>query len=387
MRTVMNYRDPSGNIIRFIPARLTEGKKEWFVYFYAEDPLTGDLKRKRIKINRIRTIRERRRYGRELCEQINAKLRQGWSPWVDPIAPKGNTPLVEAMDIYLRRKKAEGLRPDSLKSYRSKCRQLREWLISKGRGSLVAANFSVYLAREFMDDLIDSGRGPNTYNNTITVGKALFNWLKDHQYVAIVPFDSIKKLKEGPKRRKVIPAEWRKRIYDYLEEHNRGFLYSCLFQFYGQLRPSEQIRMSIGDVDLEARLINVPAHAAKNGQERTVTIPEVLADRLRAMHWESFNSRAPLMGEQFTIGGKRWKHVKRWWNAWDKMRQAINLPREYQFYSLRDSGIVYLIECGVPINQVMRQAGHSDLSITSRYVKHANKKANPKIAGLMDGFN
>jgi hypothetical protein len=40
----------------YIPAKITEGK-EWYVSFYAFNPVKGRLERKKIKLNRIKEFR------------------------------------------------------------------------------------------------------------------------------------------------------------------------------------------------------------------------------------------------------------------------------------------------------------------------------------------
>jgi integrase len=52
------------------------------------------------------------------------------------------------------------------------------------------------------------------------------------------------------------------------------------------------------------------------------------------------------------------------------MRLRLDLPKEYQLYSLRDTGIVDLLRQNTPVNDVMLQAGHSSLDMTTVYIKH-----------------
>jgi hypothetical protein len=61
------------------------------------------------------------------------------------------------------------------------------------------------------------------------------------------------------------------------------------------------------------------------------------------------------------------------------MRDAIKIPKEMQFYSLRDSGKVQMIHDNIPIDEIRDQANHSSLEITNIYTKHANGKASEDI--------
>ena len=50
-------------IISFTYPRLRENDPAWYVEFYAFDPVRGKMRRKRIKINRLATKKQRREYA------------------------------------------------------------------------------------------------------------------------------------------------------------------------------------------------------------------------------------------------------------------------------------------------------------------------------------
>lgn len=380
----MSSFDQSGNLIHYIPARLTEGK-DWFVSFYAICPETDTMKRKRIKINRIRGLAERRRYARDLIERINKKLRAGWNPWLEKAAPKGTTTLADAIDLFLRRKRAE-LRPDSMRTYDSQSERLLAWLKENGKSNLMCAAFTPYICRDYMEYVLDLGVTARTYNNYITFGRVLFNWLKERHYISENPFSDIKKMREREKTRKVIPDDWLVKIRKYLEKNNPDFLRACMLQFYAEIRPKEQVRLRVSDIDLKNRIITVRADASKNGQVRYPTIPNELMPFLLSMPWEKLHPDSVVIGKKFKPGGAPVSRPDLFTKEWAKMREALNMPREYQFYSLRDTGIVHMIRDDVPLNVVMAQAGHADLTTTTRYVKFANPEPVAEIKHLRRGL-
>lgn len=49
----------------FSPAQLYKGK-EWYIGYYAFNPETEKLERKKIKVNKIKSVREREAYAKEL---------------------------------------------------------------------------------------------------------------------------------------------------------------------------------------------------------------------------------------------------------------------------------------------------------------------------------
>lgn len=384
MRKVMSTHDHSGRIVHYIPARLTEGK-EWYVSYYAVDPFTDQMKRKRIKINRIKGLAERRRYARELIERINQKLRGGWNPWVERIAPKGSELFSAAVAHFLKRKRSE-LRPDSMRSYDSHSNRLLTWLKERGHENLMAAGFTPYICRDYMEHVLDLGVSARTYNNYIVFGRLLFNWMKERHYCGENPFDSIKRMKEREKFRKVIPEDLRKKIYEHLAIHDPNFLRACMIQFYAEIRPAEQMKLVMSNIDLKNRVIHVPAHASKNGEPRWPTIGDELLPHLLSLPWGKLTGDSLLVGKDFVPGGESVKRTDQYTRRWDALRKELKLPKQYQFYSLRDSGIVHMINSKVPLNEVMMQAGHADLTTTTKYVRFANPEAVEALKGLEKGF-
>ena len=59
---------------------------------------------------------------------------------------------------------------------------------------------------------------------------------------------------------------------------------------------------------------------------------------------------------------------------WKEMRDELKLPGNYQFYSLKDSGITEMLESGVPSKLVKELADHSSLEMTEKYMHRSNAK-------------
>ncbi len=59
-------------------------------------------------------------------------------------------------------------------------------------------------------------------------------------------------------------------------------------------------------------------------------------------------------------------------NVWREMRDRLKLPKEYQLYSLRDTGINNMLKAGIDPLTVMQATDHHELSMTTRYANHAD---------------
>ena len=65
--------------IDFRPAQVKRNK-ETYISYYVLDPTSNQLKRMRIRCNRIKNRREQAKYATLLCFEINRKLYGGWNP-------------------------------------------------------------------------------------------------------------------------------------------------------------------------------------------------------------------------------------------------------------------------------------------------------------------
>lgn len=58
---------------------------------------------------------------------------------------------------------------------------------------------------------------------------------------------------------------------------------------------------------------------------------------------------------------------------------ALKFPKEYKFYSLKDSGITDMLRSGLDPLSVKEQARHSSLQITDAYTPRDVLNANPRL--------
>ena len=57
--------------------------KENYIDFYAVDPSTGRMKRKKIMLDRLHKKGVRNAYAKQIIEELTQKLVRGWNPFVE----------------------------------------------------------------------------------------------------------------------------------------------------------------------------------------------------------------------------------------------------------------------------------------------------------------
>lgn len=365
------------SLLKFKPAVLAIGK-EWFVYYYVVNPATEKLVRKKIKLNHIKSISHRRRMANHLINEINEKLYSGWNPFLEESAPRGYSKLIEVLDVFLKSKRQQ-LRADSYRTYASFISLFQTWLKNSGRSEIRTAAFNRMDAIHYMDAIVD-GKSPtnNTFNNYMRFNRLIFAWMIDHGYCVENHFSGIKKKTANEKQRVMVPEPVRISIREHLETRDYNFLIVCLLVFHTLIRPKEISNLKRNDFELNNQTIFLSGRFTKNKKDRVVTIPNALLPLLEKWDFNNASGDQYIFGENF-IPGKTPVNPRRFSKKWDKLRLDLNLPQKMKLYSLRDSGIVQMLNDGISPEEVMMQADHSSLEVTTVYAKFANPKGSEQI--------
>lgn len=365
----------------FYPAVLRETTSTWYIEYYVQNPTTGGMERKRIKVNKIKKrytkLGEARKHISEMILALNEKLRNGWNPFFEGEDARLYTKLSDVVEIYLKEKGKE-LRPDSMRCYSSSCSMLMAWVARKN-SDLFFSLFNHSYAVRFMDYIYNERNvSARSYNNYLKLLRVLFDWGVGKGYAKENPFSTIKTKRKEKKERILIDQSSRQLIAKHLD--GKPFLLVCMLVYHSLIRPKEIRNLKIGDIDLNQHCIKVSGEIAKNHNTRFAAISpqiEKLIDDLKIMkcnkNWYIFSDR-----ETMAPGTVKLYDAK-FTKEFAKLRKEIRLDPKMQLYSLRDTGIFEMLKNGVDDLSVMQHADHSSLDITTIYANHYDPKLNERI--------
>ncbi len=371
--------------LEYLPARLIEGKRKWYILFYQEQPNAkpNQLKRRfrpTFGLNFIPDLIARKRYASLKIKDINKILEKG-TPYVYPKERKVKLPveqtlkdtnIVDALELA-EKIKCNTDRERTIGMVESMCRIFNEFLDIKKWKKMKINDFSKKHAVAFLDyGLFTRNIGPRTYNNYIERMKAILNELVDREYLDVNPFAKMKKKKILGKKRRAFSEQEREIVATHIKKDKWLWL-GVQLQFYCFIRPIEQRRMRIHMIDLHEGVIRLPAKVTKNKESAIITIPKGFLKYLREFGLEEFNQRWILFG----AGGKpnptkccgHNTYNLRHKNLLTKLFKEGKLDdiEGLQFYSWKDTGVVELFKKKVNILEIMRQLRHKDLSTTQKY--------------------
>lgn len=366
-----NHQEFSSSYCNYVPAVLRHHKDNWQVEYYVYSPITKQLERKRIKVNRLRlhcsTLSMFKQQANEIIQSINIKLAGGWSPYGESENVRYYTPLAQVMSLYIEEKQKE-LKQDTLRSYKSFCTIFGNWINSIVPGCR-CIQFNKTLSVRYMDYVYNERKvSARAYNNTLKQARALFSWAVEKCYCKENPFEHIKTKREQQKKRILIPPEIRAKIREYFKIKRPNYLIVLELVYTSLLRPAEISRVQVKQVNLNEHYIYMPEDKTKNGHYRYAFLSDELCTLLSPL-LKCAKPDDYLLSQGY-IPGKCSMDSKRYRKHWDIMRKDLKLPQEMQLYSLRDTGINNMLKAGIDPLTVMQAADHHDLSMTTRYANH-----------------
>lgn len=357
--------------MNFRPCAYHKGK-DCFVYYYALNPETYKLQRVKVRVNHIRKAVDRDRYARMLCHAIDEKLWSGWNPFMEALSAKSLT-ISQCVDRFIE-VKSRTVRPASMKSYRSFCQMLMQYL----QELHLDGKFCFQITREhllrYMEWIDLNGCPTNkTYNNYVAFLYLLFDFFVKHGYIKENPAADLPKRRVDRKTRTIIPPANRARIRLWFEERIPLYIYVMLLCYRLFIRPKEIMMLRIRNIDFDNRLLNIPSSIAKNHCDRVLGVPDEIMDYFNTLRelpedWYIFSD------PKTYAPGQRATAPTRIAERWKEMRTALGLPESYQFYSLKDTGITEMLEAGVPAKYVKELADHHSLEMTERYTHKSSAK-------------
>lgn len=378
-------RTKSIAFVDYIPAELRLNK-EWMIVYYAKNPVNNLMERQRQRPPMLSDRTERLKHAKKIVTEINLKLSEGWSPFLEE-SGKNFKSFESAVSDFLKfikkQTSEEILRPDSLRSYNSNLNILQQFIKQKNKKITFAVQINRLFCVEYLDWIyLEKNSSPRTRNNHLAFLKLFCNWLLSRGVLKENPASVIMRLDVNPKKRAYIPIELRLKISEWLLKNDKKFYTVCQLTYFCFIRSTELSKLRVNMINFKKSSLYIPGDISKNTKTDIITIPEgllhVLADHVKSAEPTDF-----LFSDNHFKAGKSQLKVRKIQSHWDLLKKALKLPSKYQFYGLKDTGITDLLLMGIPAIKVRDQARHHDIKITEMYTpRNMGCDESIRIAGL-----
>lgn len=360
--------------------------KESYIAFYAFDPLSGKLKRKRIKINFVKgSAREKKKYVSDFVKRIILKLESGWNPWVEgenASAYKLFDDVIKQYKDYITKLFRDDVyREETYVGYISYCSNMQDWNHVQKVPITYIYQFTTEFCTRFLEEVyVVRDNAAITRDNYLTFLKTFAKWCIQKCILKQDPTEGMTRLgkKHYKKKSSQISNPDLARITDYLERKNKHYLLACYILYYCFIRPKEMSRLKLANFNLKEQSIYLQGDITKNREDGVITLPAKVIHLMVDLC--IFNSPADyyLFSDGF-MPGKEQHSEKQFRDYWKRhIRPDLKLKDTVKFYSLKDTGITNMLRSYDTLS-VRDQARHSSILMTDIYTPHDIQAANPLI--------
>lgn len=388
------------HIPEYIPARLVEGKARWHIVYTYKDGYTNITHRPKptYNLNRIKSIKLRRKTGRDIVAQLNKLLPLGY-PWKqieDENAVLSVTDLREAVEFAVKMKTAD-LTERTVSSYASMVEIFLSHIEGKFK-KITVAHFKKKHVQSFLDYLTVDRRtrrgerlSNKSYNTYLFLMKGIWKILIDREYTAFDPWQTFKQKKVKEKTARDYSPEELRIIVRRVGQEDKYLLLAILLEYYCFIRPTELTKLRVRDLRIDDNRIMLSGEITKNGKNRTPTVPRCAIDFIKSFQFESFGSNSWIFGRKkkrakiittcadfkvsYKVFNNRLKKIIRQLHS----EGALSDIRGMIFYGMKDTGATDLIEQGINAYELMQQLGHSSLNQTQIYLVKKKKTIQPIV--------
>lgn len=387
----LNSTNVAKNVKEWTPPIYHKGKEN-YVDFRAFDPGTGCMRRKKIMLDHIKSIRSRNSYARSLVEELTQKLMRGWNPWIEQSAGTQFVSWEDVSGLYrqyvIKLHNDSAFREETMRDYLSRLKILEEWIGRSAFKVFYPYQLDEMVLSKFLDYiLIERNNSPQTYNNYLAWLRTFFGWMKSRRYVHEDPTEGMQGIRRSrEKNRTVIPEKTLRCIREYLEHKNKYFLLASYILHYMFVRPHEMALLRIRDFQIKKRTLILHGGQTKNHSDAVITLPDHIVKLMVELDIFSSPGHYYLFSDKCRPG-ETWRDSKQFRDYWNHyVRKDLKLPEEYKFYSLKDTGITNMLRANTDPLSVRDQARHSSLLITNTYTPLDIKEANPMILNYKGVF-
>lgn len=376
----LDFNEVKNPVVEFTPPVYHSGK-QCYVDFSIVDPSTGRMRRKKYMLDKYKGKRAKQLMAAQIISNIYQKVLRGWNPWTDIPNSRGDvlfSDVVKRYRTYINSLVRKGVMKEKTRyDYLSRLRILSEYIEDRTSGNLRVYQFNLTCMTDFLDYiLLDRDSSSRTRNNYRTWLSALCSWMVSRQYLVSNQVSELPTLPESVKFRSALPEDHIKQLVAYLEKNDKRFLLACMMEYYTFIRPTELVKIRIKDISVKNQTVFVSSAISKNRKDGCVA----LNDRIIKMMIELSVFSHP--GDEYLFGPRMFPSTERassriFRERFSVIRQQLNFPMSYQFYSLKDSGIRDLANSqGIVVAK--EQARHSDISVTNSYLVGKDKQVNEK---------
>lgn len=349
-------------------------KKRWYVYFYFRNPDTNKRQKFKYscKINTYKTIADRKQAGQVWIDFYTLLLNQNFNPFnkaevilktFDEIElaakeiKKKNEPqektfaeinyTVKSALEYAYNNKLGSWKDTTASDYKTRLGVFMEWVSLNSLTDLDITELKEVHIIAFINWLIKPkpegrGVGGTSQDNYKRCLSGLFGKLVKDKIIPKNIVSEIETKKDDPIKNTPFTGYQVKDMRDYLLIHDIQLYYFIQFVIYTFLRPREIIRLTMEDINLREKYLQVET---KTKRKQTKKLVGPIIDFLEGIDVNNLPSKAHLFTKNGVIevwNAKEKTKVDYYGHKFEKVKTHFKFNKDYGIYSFRHTAAIDL---------------------------------------------
>ena len=361
------------------PAKLYKGPKHWYVYYYYRHPNTQQFQRFKeyFDINRIKNLRDRDIYGREMVSFLNKKLANGLNPFTMSIQAGIQKQVIPQLTL-ISQKLSVNKSLEAKRDYQTFVNRLARFIKQATDPEITLPYFNDDLANSFKDFMIQENLSKKSINSTLSHLAMFWDEAIREKLAIINPMRTVQKVKRETRKMEdeqdvyePLTFDELSLIFAYLKKtKENGFLRYLAIIYMAWARPVEICRLRVADIVIsnDQDYIKFKAGNTKNNQGNFVQIVPPLKNLLQEIDLKKYPPNYYLFSDGFLPGpvALSRKYITIKWNKIVIRGLCVNK----RMYALKHTGnIEYLLKNkgNIDLKWQQTQNRHKSSMMTDRY--------------------
>lgn len=366
----------------------------WYIYFYFRNPGTGKMQKFQdyCKINKYKTVKERKQAGQVWVDSYTLLLNQGMNPFdKNAMAPKTfeqATYSVKTGLEYAYNNKIGSWKAATSSDYKTRLGVFMEWIYLNSLENYDIRDLKDIHIIAFMNWLIKPaplgrGVGGTSQDNYKRCLSGLFGKLVKDKIISKNIVSEIETKKDDPIKNTPFTGHEVKKIRDYLLENDKELYHFILFVIYTFLRPREIIRLTVQDINLREKYLSVETKT-KRRQIKKLVGPVITF--LEEIGVNGLPSKANIFTntgnvEVWSVTEK--SKVDHFGHRFTKVKDKLGFNQDYGIYSFRHTAALDLFHSFMKQGMTEHESILKLMPITGHATETALRKYLRDVGGML----
>lgn len=269
----------------------------------------------------------------------------------------------QAIKDFLDWAKRKGMREQTLRGYKVDMNQFQRWLAIEWNGPIFVDEVELKDIEGFIDYLAkEKNSKPRTINRKINALSTFFKTMRKKRVIDENPMEDFERIKVPHSERVYLTGEEIERIIQAVD--HPVLHYFVLMMAYTGIRVNECIHLTLDDVNLEERYIDVIN--GKGGKNRRVPMNDRLVGHMR----DYLETSRPETDSLYFFALKRTGTVSEQYvnRVLKEATEKIGFQKHVTSHILRHSFASHLVKQDTHVAVIQRLLGHADVRTTSVYM-------------------